>query len=193
MQRSGLYLFLLLLCAVYSTEGVKAQGMQDEKTYPTARRLFFGGNLGLQFGTYTDIEVSPIAGYWITPRIAPGVGLKYEYYKSPFVSGTHIFGGSIFTSVLVVKNLNQVIDLIHSDIGILAHAEYEALSLDNRHFNLSGYSTSGRFIQQNFYVGGGIRQPVGENGAFYLLVLWNLNQNMNSFYSSPLFRVGFTF
>ncbi len=186
-------MFLLLLCAVYFTDRVKAQEMQDEKTYPTARRLFFGGNLGLQFGTYTDIEVSPIAGYWITPRIAPGVGLKYEYYKSPFVSATHIFGGSIFTSIMVVKNLNQIIDLIRSDIGILAHVEYETLSLDNRYFNLSGYSTTGRFMQQNFYVGGGIRQPVGGNGAFYLLVLWNLNQDMNSFYSSPQFRMGFTF
>lgn len=193
MNKHGVSLFLSILCAVFFAECLTAQEMQKEKTYPSSRRLFFGGNLALQFGTYTDIEVSPIAGYWITPRIAPGVGIKYEYYKSPFVSGTHIFGGSIFTSTLVIKNVNQVIDLIHSDLGILAHAEYEALSLDNRYFNLSGYSTAGRFIQQNFYIGGGIRQPVGENGAFYLLVLWNLNQDMNSFYASPVFRVGFTF
>ena len=180
-----------IICLL-ATAWSQAQEVQETKTYPSARRIFFGGNIFLQLGTYTDIQLAPLVGYWLTPRLAAGAGVKYEYYKY-LSSGTNIYGGSVFTSFLVIKNLNNVLDFIHSNVGIMAHAEYEVLSMDNRFFEIPWISTTGRFLEQNFYVGGGIRQPVGENGSVYMMILWNLNQNLSSFYSSPEFRIGVTF
>ena len=47
-------------------------------------RLFFGGGFCLTVCDYTDIEVSPIVGYYVTSRWAVGVGFTYEYYNSKY-------------------------------------------------------------------------------------------------------------
>ena len=170
----------------------------EDNPYPSARRLFFGGNGFLSLGTYTDIEVSPIVGYWVTPRFAPGIGAKYEYlsttYYGPRIS-TNVFGGTVFADYLLIKNLNKLFEKMRSNVGIMAHAEYECLSLDNSYFGFTDQSPTGRFLQQNFYIGPGIRQPIGENSSFYVLILFNLNANseFNSYSSNPVFRIGFTF
>ena len=39
-------------------------------------KLFVGGNLGLAFGTYTIINVSPQVGYHFSPMFAAGVGTQ---------------------------------------------------------------------------------------------------------------------
>ena len=52
-----------------------------EKTGFDKSKLFFGGNLGLAFGTYTIINVSPQVGYHFSPMFAGGVGVNYSYFK----------------------------------------------------------------------------------------------------------------
>jgi hypothetical protein len=171
---------------------------QEDNPYPSSRRLFFGGNGFLQLGTYTDIGVSPLVGYWVTPRLAPGIGLKYEYLSDNSLGtrySTNVFGGSAFASYLIIKNLDKVFEKMRSNIGIMAHVEYELLSLDKSLLPTPDLSPGTRFLQQNFYVGGGIRQPIGEHSSFYLLILYNLNLNsdLSSYYGNPVFRIGFTF
>ncbi len=46
---------------------------------PLKERLFYGGSLGLQFGTVTDIDISPIIGLWLLPRLNIAAGPKYRY------------------------------------------------------------------------------------------------------------------
>jgi hypothetical protein len=170
---------------------------KDDNPFPSTRRLFFGGNGFLQFGTYTDIEVSPLVGYWVTPRFAPGIGAKYEFLSQNTTGttlSTNVYGGSVFASYLIIKDLNKMFEKLRSNIGIMAHMEYELLSLDKRYFLLYPDQSAGnRFLQQNFYIGGGLRQPIGEHASFYFLVLYNLNSDLSSYYSNPVFRVGFTF
>src|SRR5664279_2012655 len=54
----------------------------EDETPAFKERLFFGGNIGLMFGTITDIELSPIVGYWLLPRLAIAAGPEYRFYKT---------------------------------------------------------------------------------------------------------------
>jgi hypothetical protein len=40
-------------------------------------------------------------------------------------------------------------------------------------------------------VGGGIKQEIGVNSFLTLMLLYNLNETVNSPYSNPVIRVGF--
>ena len=44
-------------------------------------KLEFGGNLGLQFGDYTIVNISPQVGYRFSDYFSAGAGLGYTYYK----------------------------------------------------------------------------------------------------------------
>src|SRR5436190_23959647 len=72
---------------------------KEESHSDFADRLFFGGNIGLQFGTYTYVDVSPLVGYKVTEKFHTGIGATYIYYS---VSGggydysTNIYGGRVF-------------------------------------------------------------------------------------------------
>ena len=164
-------------------------------------RLFFGGNFGLMIGTYTDIEVSPHIGYYITSRWAAGIGVIYEYYNyrdhwfDPLTGQserfeTHIWGGRLFTNYVIVNNVNDWIPL-GLNFRIFAHVEYEALSYKKRFFD---YDATGRELQHNFLVGGGLRFPTGKRSSMNLTILWNLNSHLNDIYGGkPVIRIGYNF
>ena len=42
-------------------------------------RIYFSGNLSLNFGTFTMINVSPLAGYLITKDFSVGIVANYIY------------------------------------------------------------------------------------------------------------------
>jgi hypothetical protein len=56
--RNVIFIILLLFTSASIISGQKSR----EEPPPLRERLFFGGNLGLQFGTITDIQVSPVIG-----------------------------------------------------------------------------------------------------------------------------------
>ena len=71
MKRS-LYIFIFfILLGGLTTGRLEAQ---REEPASFMDKLFLGGNFGLQFGTVTNIEFSPLVGYHITNRLAGGVG-----------------------------------------------------------------------------------------------------------------------
>lgn len=138
-------------------------------------RVFFGGNLGLQFGTYTFIDVSPLVGYEITEKLSAGVGFTYLYYKDRIYDySTNIYGGRVFTRYNIIENF-------------FAHGEYEILNLET--FDL----IDKRMNITNILVGGGYRQHIGGRTYFNLLVLWNINESAYSPYQNPIIRGGISF
>lgn len=183
---------LTLFCLAFPASGA---GWEDPPSFRD--RLFFGGNFGLSFGDVTSIIVSPIAGFYITPRLAGGLGVRYEYYKSNYPGhvpyDTHIYGGSVFSRYMIIKNMGEAIGFGGWGTGVFLQGEYEALSLERQHFDLSGSNPDGRFYLHSVLVGGGIYQPIGQRSGFLITVLWNLNESVNSIYSNPVIRVGFTF
>lgn len=145
-----------------------------------ASHLYFGGGLGLQFGTATLVEISPLVGYKITPKFSIGVSPTYKYYGYNYAGygkiKTNVFGGSIFSRYFIFEN-------------VFAHVEYETLAYTTREPNQTAY------MQQydSFFVGGGYNQRIGDKSAMYILVLWNLNDTQYSPYTNPVIRVGFSF
>ncbi len=156
---------------------------------PLRERFFFGGSFGLQLGTDTDIELSPVAGFWILPRLAVAAGPNYRFYKSP-QGRTDIYGGRAYTQFIVIRDLNSVIPL-GLNFGFFLHAEDEMLSLESAFWKTPG--TSGRFLINTYLVGVGMSQPMGRRSSMNLMVLWALNDSVYNIYGTPEIRVSFIF
>jgi hypothetical protein len=145
-------------------------------------RMFFGGVLGLQFGSSTYIEVAPIVGYNITPRFAAGLGLKYIYYKykDPYNMSysSSEYGGGPFVRYFIFE-------------GLFLHAEYEALNVEVP--EPPYYINYSRQFINSVFLGGGYRQMIGARSSLDFLILYNINESIYSPYPNPIFRIGFGF
>ncbi len=184
--------FLESVDSVGNNVTIPENGKQRKR--PVRKKLFFGGYMSLRFGTVTDIELAPIVGYQLTPRFSVASGVKYQYYSDRYYNyDTHIYGFKVFSRFNVIQDLNRIIPAGIS-MSIFIHAEYEGLSLESRYFDYSNqFPGQERFWLNTILVGGGIRQPIGPKAGIYFSILWNLNDNVNSIYSNPIMRIGFSF
>ena len=182
---SGLIVFLVLASVSV------AIGQQVRQEAPPIReRLFFGGNIGLMFGSYTNIDVSPIIGFWVLPRIAVAAGPNFRYFKDPYGSTT-IYGGKVYTEIIFLQDLNNLLPLgIH--LGLFLHGEYEGLSLESAFFKSPPYESE-RFMLNTFLAGGGIRQMLGPRSSMNITFLWAFDDSGYGIYGNPEIRVSFMF
>ena len=153
-----------------------------KQTSNFTNRLFTGGSIGLQFGTQTMIEASPILGYKINKNFAAGIGVTYQYYRLNYYGNilkTSIYGGSVFTRYYFLENF-------------FLHGEYEALNVETAFFDPGHfYHKEERYWVGSVLAGGGYRQFIGENSSFNIMILYNFNDTPYSPYTSPLiYRVG---
>jgi len=181
---STAYIYIGIIFAIVILFVIPARGqhtIENRESKPDFRsRLFFGGGFGLQFGTTTLVEVSPLVGYKLTPKFGIGISPTYKYYHINNYYGptydlsTNVYGGSIFARYDIFQN-------------IFAHVEYETL------FYTTSTPIYPTYREQfnSFFVGGGYQQNFSANSGMYLMVLWNLNDTPNSPYINPVFRVGF--
>jgi hypothetical protein len=193
VQKHSSYLVVLLLFVSFASF---SQNKKDDKANDQPKeeskwdKLVFGGNIGLQFGTKTYIEISPNAGYYFYPKLMTGMGLTYQYYqdrgfvKSPGVS---IFGGRLYSEYTFVDNIGQSLRS-KANYGIFGHIEYEALSLDR---DFSKTTNVNRFWLHGLLIGGGIKQTFGKHSSFNLTLLYNLFANNRTPYVNPIIRIGF--
>lgn len=82
--------------------------------------VFIGGNLGLQFGTVTFADISPLVGYRFTKKISAGIGVTYQYYhyKDRYYDfETNVYGGRVFGRYNFTDYL-------------FGHLEYEYLNME---------------------------------------------------------------
>lgn len=166
---------------------------QEYKDTPIRDRMFFGGNLSLQFGSATFIEISPSIGYKLTKRLSLAGGPIYMYYKDKRYEpdfSTHIYGSHLYTRFLIYDASDESLP-INFGGGLFAQVEYEWLSMENK--IRYGYGTTGRFDLHSIYVGGGLQYPIGYRSSIFILFLYNLNQSPYSLYSNPIIRFGFHF
>ena len=179
----------LMLVFIASFSVLCAQAVKKDIP-PFKERLFYGGSIGLQFGTITDIQISPVVGLWLLPRLGVAAGPNFRFYKNPFEKTT-IYGGRSYLQFLFIQDLNSVVPLgIH--IGMFLHTEYEVLSLETSFWKLPPYQ-SDRFTTGTLLAGGGISQPIGRRSALNFMVLWALNDSGYGLYSNPEIRISVVF
>lgn len=143
-------------------------------------RVYFGGNLGLSFGTITSIQVEPMAGYIIDKerKLSAGLGISYWYYKDSryrpeFESNS--YGYRIFSRYRVIPPL-------------FAHVEFSQQNFEV--FNFDG--SRGRRWVPFLLVGGGYAASVGGRSVMTVQILWDLLQDPYSPYGGqPFFSMGF--
>ncbi|CAD5254852.1 MULTISPECIES: hypothetical protein [unclassified Imperialibacter] len=157
-----------------------AQKDYDQENSSFFDRVYLGGNFGAQFGSVTFVDLSPLAGYMITPKLSAGVGVTYQYlkYKS-YDDSFSTYGWRTF----VRRNIGR---------QFFVHGEFENLSIE---FFNSGTETRREWVP-GLFAGGGLFQPIGRSGGgFMISALYNLlYDDIRSPYNSPIvLRVGFTF
>jgi hypothetical protein len=183
-SRNAVFIILLVLTSFSIISGQKSR----EEPPPLRERIFFGGNFGLQFGTITDIQVSPVVGLWVLPRIAVAVGPDYRFYKYKY-DQTNIYGGKGYLQYVVIQDISSIIPIeIHT--GVFLHFENELLSLQSSFWKTTPITTE-RFYVNTVLAGGGISQQLGKRSSMNFMVLWTLNDSGYGVYSNPEIRISF--
>ncbi|MBL0048559.1 MAG: hypothetical protein IPP32_10755 [Bacteroidetes bacterium] len=173
------FLFFVSFCVnaqdtsdFYNSE--QAKKSEVKPPYNFKEHIFTGGNFGLQFGTITLIDVSPMIGYKITPKITAALGVTYTYYKDsrPPVYTQNIYGARLIGRYFVFDNF-------------FLHGEYEGLSSKWDYYKKP-------FIIYSLLGGAGYRQEVSERLFFDAMLLWNFNTSVYTPYNNPIIRIGFS-
>lgn len=137
-------------------------------------KVYFGGNFGIQVGTSTFVEVSPLVGYRITEKFSAGLGATYQYYHYRdryYDLETNVYGGRLFGRYLFTDNL-------------FGHLEYEYLNLEAFDFYRR------RVDVESILAGGGYLQRFGNNSAIVAMILYNFTESAYTPYQNPIIRIG---
>ena len=132
------------------------------------RNFRVGGNLGLSFGSYTYVEISPTFGYWVIPnKLQVGISTKFIYqsireYNSIDRYKSFLYGGGFFSDYIIWN-------------GIFARMQFEAV-------NKEAFFKPGRITIPHLLLGAGYIQPAGEFGNFYIAALFNVLDSDESIY-----------
>jgi hypothetical protein len=161
-------------------EAINAAEPQKQKKKSSFKmsKLFFGGSLGMTFGSFTSIRVNPLIGYSFTPKLSAGITGLYEYRTYDYLGQTkksNDYGGSIFARFRVVQ-------------PIYLHAEYSYISYEFYDVNDKSYRQGVPFL----FVGAGYVQRVGKNTYVYGQILFDVIQSDKSPYSQwePFYSFG---
>jgi len=149
-------------------------------------KLFVGGNLGLAFGTYTIVNVSPLVGYHFTDVLAGGVGLNYSYYGYDdgfYTSKQSYVGMSLFGRVYPIP---QLFIQVQPELNYMW-----ASQVPDGGQNLPQLKTN-QFVP-SLLMGGGAAIPTGANGAITISVMYDVLQNVWSpYYHQAVYGFGYT-
>jgi len=188
-QSAHRLIFTAIVFAVLFTS-VRGQVTTVNEKPPLKERIFYGGSLGLQFGTQTNIEVLPVVGIWVLPRVAVAAGPGFRFYRYQNVN-TSIYSVRGYIQLVPIRDINKMIPLgVHT--SIILQFEDEGLSLDSQYWHNVDREPK-RFWVNSVMAGPGISQQMGKKSSLNILFLWTLNNNGYSIYNDPIIRVGFVF
>jgi hypothetical protein len=197
-NRYLLYFLMIVSISLNLYQEGKAQYYREEDDTELPGRIFIAPDFGLVLGTVTRIEFSPSVGYHLTPRFILGTGGRFEYLKEKYFLNSNIdiqtiiYGYRLFSRLVLIKDLNEVIPL-NVPLSIFAHAEFESLSLEERYFRLASMDSRQRFWLNSILAGGGINQQTGSRTSFNVMILWDLTNSVSSPYVNPIIKFGIQF
>ena len=143
------------------------------------KKIYVGGYLGMTFGTFTNIEISPIVGYNFTKDFNMGIGVIYNYFSQPVPTGPN--SSTQISSSNWGGRLNATYTLFNL---ISLGAEYQLLSVEQIAYNPSTFEIAKENVPVNILLlGGGLRQSLGRNTAIFVMVFYDVLQDPNSPYA----------
>lgn len=173
MKKTVLIFYLLCFCIslIPAQDQMAPPPLKKKGAFWSKDKLVFGGDMGLGFGTVTNINLSPTIGYKVTERYVVGLGPNYMYYNDNYYKVTFsIYGGNVFNRFYITDFL-------------FAHLEYQALNAKWDYF------IKDRFWVYYLWAGGGLSRSIGVIST-HVLVLWNLTAGPNSYIPNPQIRGG---
>lgn len=160
--------------AVSRTSNYSSSGFVFDKS-----KLSFGGGIGLQFGDYTVINISPQVGYDFSKYFTAGVGMGYTYYKD---KGYGYKWNNSYLSLDLFARFYPVEFIV---IGI--QPEMSRMWKNIKYSDGTKYNET-KFVP-SFLVGGGFRL-----GNMIAMLQYDVVQDKNSPYGDGLFyTIGYTF
>jgi len=170
-----------LLLAVFSFSALQAQ---EDDYRPLKKggipweRLYTGGNVGGALSEFTAFaELSPLLGYRFTDAFSLGAGFTFQYFNYKYYDSKNFFyGPRIFARYQLFRFL-------------FAYSEYEHLILK---YYSAQQPNGEKATSPNLYIGGGLSSGFENGTGSFVMVLYNLNDNLNNPFSNPSFRFGFT-
>lgn len=79
---------ILATCMANAQSYIRQQDNSSTSSRFELSRLTFGGGLGLQFGSYTVVNIAPQVGYNFSNNFNAGAGISYSYFKEDYYSGS---------------------------------------------------------------------------------------------------------
>lgn len=183
------YCLALIVAFLFSTTAFcQDEQTEEPKSGFKKENLFFGGNLGLLFGNYTFVNVSPQVGYHLNKSFDVGLGPNFQYVSQKYFYGNGedyakqsllVYGGNIFARFYPIKQ------------GFIqVQPEYNWISGKYKYYNTSAgsdykYKTSAPSLLLG----------VGANlNGLLISVLYDVVQDPNSPYSNkPFINFGYAF
>jgi hypothetical protein len=145
-------------------------------------RVTVGGGLFLQFGDNSYIAISPTFGYYLMDNVIVGIGGSYVYEENndPYYIN---YSANTYSAMIYSQ-------YIFEDLPIILHTELEYATISVKYQDQ--FFNDQTFEMLNVYVGGGLKQAIGDNSYLYFMGLWNLNETKESNYvqPNPIIRVG---
>ena len=179
----------LLLVAVCITALAFSQKRDEEAPRNGFKKenLFFGGNLGLTFGSYTFINVSPQVGYHISKYVDLGLGPNFQYIslKSYDYNGNDlykdsrlVYGANVFTRLFPIRQA-----------FVQIQPEYNWISSKVKYYNNYGVDYKYKTSAPSLLVG------VGANlNGLLISLMYDVAQDPNSPYNNrPFVNFGYVF
>lgn len=190
--RGGVFVLMLVsqvfISAIYGQDLVRVEESPVNAPTPS-ERIYAGGNFGLQFGTFAYVEVAPVMGYWLLPRLAIAAGPTFKYYKDLYGS-TDVWGGKGYVRFVFVNDLSNFIPVGWAT-SLYLHAEYEALNFKTDYLGISNGDP--RITISSGLVGAGISQPISSRGSVNFTLLWPVYDSGYKIYNNLEYRVEFNF
>lgn len=183
---------LVLLLSVL----LAAASLQAQQEYEMPKRgfqrdkLFLGGNFGLTFGDYTNINVSPQLGYRFSKSFAAGLGINGQYVS---IKERNYNDDLIRKSTRGVAGLNAFGRLYPVSLIMLqVQPEANYIFGRDRYYNADPSRTlADAVIAPSVLAGGGLVLPAGR-GGFIISIFYDVLQDKNSPYGRrPIYNVGF--
>ncbi|MBC8033610.1 MAG: hypothetical protein H7Y03_05655, partial [Chitinophagaceae bacterium] len=175
----AIFLFMAYTAAFsQEPEPAKSGGIDKSK-------LFIGGNFGLNFGTFTLVNLSPQLGYRFNDYFAAGAGVNFIYssIRDEFSDGSTtrfnqgVTGFNIFGRVYPIQ---QILLQVQPELN------YTWGKYRERGFNYDNtFKLESKFIP-SLLLGGGAALPAG-SGAFVIMAQYDVLQQERNPYGDKIF------